>query len=98
MLMRSVPGAVATGSLLGNPALGRIKTRSLPLPVLTSSSVFICGQFLTVSPTLRQVIIDHPPPILLSFGHRRIPAFLIAADLVGGVQTFKSEFARGNRL
>src|ERR1700675_3422414 len=35
--MRSVPGAVATGSLHFTTRYGKDETRSLPLPVLTSS-------------------------------------------------------------
>ena len=33
--MRSVPGAVATGSQPGQDSLEKVVTRSLPLPVLT---------------------------------------------------------------
>jgi hypothetical protein len=37
--MRSVPGAVATGFIvLANSTVAWIETRSLPLPVLTTSS------------------------------------------------------------
>ena len=36
--MESVPGAVATGNILVNSILVLVATRSLPLPVVTSSS------------------------------------------------------------
>src|SRR6266403_5591668 len=53
---------------------------------------------LTVSSTLRQIIIDHPAPILLCFRHRRIAAFFVTADLVRGIEAFKHEFACGHHL
>src|SRR5437867_330026 len=91
--MESVPGAVAvaTGSHPHKSPVSNTRTRSLPLPVLTSFS-------LAISSRLAQIIIDHPAPILLRLRHRRVAAFFVPTDLVFGVESFEREFAGGDRL
>ena len=60
---------------------------------------WINGSIVLAIPTrFSQIVVNHPAPILLRFGHGRVAAFFIPADLVFGVEAFEHEFAGGDRL
>src|ERR1043166_9733186 len=51
---------------------------------------------LAVTSRLRQVVVNHPAAVFPRLRRRRVAAFLVAADLVLGVETFEDELAGGD--
>src|SRR5258705_13198464 len=53
---------------------------------------------LAILTRLGQVVVDHPAPVFLCLGNRRVAALFVAADFVFRVKTLEYEFAGGNEF